>query len=285
MSIVGPSAHPVCEICLSRGPIAALDVRPDDDARATVVLVPGYTGSKEDFGPVLDAVVARGRRSVAVDLRGQHQSPGPDDESAYAVDLLGAELVELCATLGDGPVHLLGHSFGGLVARAAVLQDPGAFCSLTLLGSGPAAVAGATAERVRTLRTLLSTMTLEEIADLTDATDPVAAARPADVRAFLRTRFVSTRPASFHGMGEAILTEPDRVVDLRGTGLPVLVTHGDGDDVWPPSVQRDMAHRLGATYAVIEGALHSPAVERPADLAAALDSFWSAVESATVGER
>ena len=32
-----------------------------------------------------------------------------------------------------GPAHLVGHSFGGLVTRAAALADPSALRSLTLI--------------------------------------------------------------------------------------------------------------------------------------------------------
>ena len=54
-----------------------------------------------------------------------------------------------------GPAHVVGHSFGGLVARAAAIRDPAAFRSLTLLDSGPAALPGTRAESVRTLRPVL----------------------------------------------------------------------------------------------------------------------------------
>lgn len=57
--------------------------------------------------------------------------------------------------------------------------------------------------------------------------------------------------------------------------MPVLVTHGDDDDAWPPSVQRKMARRLGAEYVVIPDAAHSPAVENPAATVRALLRFWT----------
>ncbi|HVF19114.1 MAG TPA: alpha/beta hydrolase, partial [Mycobacteriales bacterium] len=249
---------------------------------SVVVLVPGYTGSKEDFGPIASAVVSAGRRFVALDQRGQHQSPGPDDPSAYGVEALADDLLDLRSALGQRVAHLVGHSFGGLVARAAVLRDPSAYASLTMMGSGPAAIGGASAERVRALRMLMQRMTLDEIARLTDD-DPVNAARPADVRDFLRQRFVGTAAASFDGMGEAILTEPDRVGELRATGVRVLVMHGEHDDVWLPQVQAEMASRLRASYAVLLGAAHSPAVESPEETARVLAEFWDAVEVEVTG--
>jgi pimeloyl-ACP methyl ester carboxylesterase len=78
-------------------------------------------------------------------------------------------------------------------------------------------------------------------------------------------------------------SEPDRVAELAGTGVPVLVAHGVADDAWPPDVQADMARRLGARHEVVEGSIHSPAVENaPRTLEVLLD-FWAALGAA--GER
>src|SRR3954447_14381436 len=121
------------------GPLAALDTGAGAP-RGTVLLVAGYTGSKEDFAPLLAPLAAAGVRAVAIDQRGQYESPGPDDPAAYSVAELADDLLAVARQLREergGPLHLVGHSFGGLVSRAAVLADPAAFTSLTLLGSGP----------------------------------------------------------------------------------------------------------------------------------------------------
>jgi pimeloyl-ACP methyl ester carboxylesterase len=78
-------------------------------------------------------------------------------------------------------------------------------------------------------------------------------------------------------MAEAMTSEPDRVAELAATGVPVLVAHGVADDAWPPAVQEDMAHRLGARHEVIPGAIHSPAIENPPRTLAVLLDFWAAV--------
>jgi pimeloyl-ACP methyl ester carboxylesterase len=79
-------------------------------------------------------------------------------------------------------------------------------------------------------------------------------------------------------MGDALLTEPDRVDELRAAGLPLLVSHGEHDDAWLPVTQRKMAERLGSRHEVIAGAVHSPAVEAPAETVEVLASFWADVE-------
>src|SRR5687768_8156993 len=52
-------------------------------ARPPVVLVPGFTGSKEDFIAVLAPIAAAGHPVTALDQRGQFQSPGGDDPTSY----------------------------------------------------------------------------------------------------------------------------------------------------------------------------------------------------------
>jgi pimeloyl-ACP methyl ester carboxylesterase len=78
-------------------------------------------------------------------------------------------------------------------------------------------------------------------------------------------------------MADAMLGEPDRVAELSATGVPVLVAHGIADDAWSPAAQEDMAHRLGARHVVIDGAVHSPAIENTAATVQALLGFWTSL--------
>lgn len=240
-----------------------------------VLLVPGFTGSKEDFRFVLEPLAAQGFRAVAIDQRGQHESPGVDDPLAYAVPSLARDLLALIDEL-DAPVHLVGHSFGGLVARAAVIERPSAARSLTLLSSGPAALQGPRVELLPLLRPLLEQGGIVALADTLDAVSaqlPAAQQRPAEEAAFLRARFLRNHPTGLLAMADALVSEPDRVAELAATGVPTQVVYGEHDDAWPPAVQAEMAERLGAPAVVIAGAAHSPAVENPAALVDALVRF------------
>ncbi len=243
-----------------------------------VLLVPGYTGSKEDFRLLLDPLAAQGFRAVAIDQRGQHESPGPDDLSAYTVARLAQDLLAVVEEL-EGPVHLVGHSFGGLVARAAVIERPSAVRSLTLLSSGPAALTGPRVDVLPLLRPLLEAGGLVAVADAMDAVSaglPPELQRPAEEAAFLRARFLRNSPTGLLAMADALVDEPDRVAELAATGVRTQVVYGVDDDAWAPSVQAEMAQRLGARTVVIPDAAHSPAVENPAPLVAALVSFFLA---------
>ncbi|MCV2488640.1 alpha/beta hydrolase [Geodermatophilus sp. YIM 151500] len=264
------------------GPLAALDTSGPAE-HGTVLLVAGYTGSKEDFAPLLAPLAEAGYRTVAVDMRGQYESPGPDDPAAYSVAELGADIESVARSLlteTGGPVHLVGHSFGGIVGRATVLADPSVAASFTLLGSGPGALGGHRAELLDHLAPLLEAGGVRLVSDTLDQlamTDPRAQAVPEPTRAFLTQRFLRNNAAGLRGMADALLAEPDRTAELARTGVPLLVAHGVADDAWPPAVQADMARRLGARHEVIPGAIHSPAVENPRRTLEVLLDFWSAV--------
>ncbi|MEU8341253.1 alpha/beta hydrolase [Spirillospora sp. NPDC048832] len=267
----------------SRGAFAALEALPGSGVpdRWPALLVPGLTGSKEDFLAVLQTLAASGRRVVAVDMRGQYESIGPDDDAAYTRASLGADIASLLDVLGPDPVHLVGHSFGGLVCRETVLS--GALpASLTLMSSGPAAATGQAAAKARALRDALPELGLAQIWELALEPDYLGRGVEPEILAFLRARTVGNSPKGLARMADELLTAPDRVEELTkhctDSGLRTLVLYGEDDDVWEPPVQAAMAENLNAAKVVIPGAAHSPAWDAPETTAAALRTFWTETE-------
>jgi pimeloyl-ACP methyl ester carboxylesterase len=258
-------------------PIAAL--HSGDTGASPVLLLPGYTGSKEDFAPLLAPLAEAGFNVTAIDLPGQYESSGPADPAHYTPDALAAVVHSVAASLGPR-VHLVGHSFGGLVARAAVIAAPDAFASLVLMCSGPAGIGGARADMITQLEPVLAASGLAGVyaASLTIYRAQAGYVEPAaPLAAFLERRFVTGVPAMLQGMGQALRSEPDRVAELATVAPPTLVLYGVDDDAWPPATQHDMAVRLGAARVVIPDAAHSPAVENPAATTSALVDFWHRV--------
>ncbi len=273
-------------VTTTRGVFAALEALPvtGQADRAPALLVPGYTGSKEDFLLILERLAAAGRRVISVDQRGQYETPGTDDPVDYQFPALGADVAALMAATGAR--HLLGHSFGGLVARETVLGDhqPTTF---TLMSSGPSALEG---ERATELRGMLSVLGTEVSAQRVRAIwegylEPQAVANgtPRAIIAFLRERMLGSSAAGLMEMGLQLLTAPDKTDELAKAGdFPVLVLYGEDDNAWLPATQEEMASRIGAERICIPGAAHSPAIEAPATTSDALTAFWNSADAELV---
>ena len=248
-------------------------------ARRVAILLPGFTGSKEDFIPLLSPIVAAGYRVISYDQRGQYESIGPDHERAYSIALFARDLRDVIGVISKGePVHLVGHSFGGLVARNLVIAEPTMVRSLTLLDSGPA---GASLLRARWLGLLIGLIRLcgsRLLASLV-----VQAARrtgvPAGRLSWLRYRLLHTQRVGLIGMCLTMSREPDRVDELASTSVPVLVISGENDDAWSPHVQKDMARRLNAHFVIIKNAGHTPNEDQPGATADAILKFWDSIDA------
>ena len=249
----------------------------------TVLLLPGYTGSKEDFVPLLDPIAAAGIDAVSIDLPGQHESPGPDVETEYLPSMLGAVIVDLVEELAtDGlPVLLLGHSYGGLVARGAVLGGA-PVAGLTLLGSGPAELPyGPRRQALDAGSRALETEGVAAAQRVRQGVDSRMAwwpAAPEQLKGLLRERFLRSSRAGLLGMAQALRHEPDLVgalaERLESIGAPCNVVCGVNDDAWPPAMQKEMALQLNGEFTEIPDAAHSPNTENPDALLGTLLPAW-----------
>lgn len=271
----------------ARGEFAVVDASAGAEPKGTVLLLPGFTGSKEDFISMHEPLAARGYRTVAIDGRGQFESPGPrDDESAYAQSELAQDVLAQAAAVST-PVHLVGHSLGGQIARAAVLLDHTPFVSLTLISSGPAEISEAQQQRAKLLRDALAVMSMAEVWEAIQAMDDPQAGGDLDSvdavdaglddREDLRRRWMGNSPAQLVATGRQLCTEPDRVAELAAVPLPFHVLSGAEDGTWAIPLLDDMAVRLRAHRTVIDGAEHSPNTDRPLETARALADFWDSI--------
>ena len=235
-----------------------------DSPTAHVLLIPGWTGSKEDFTPLLPLLADAGFDATAYDQRGQFETPGPPGAD-YSLDGFAADALAIASACSDGPSHLLGHSFGGLVAQEAALARTSAWRSLSLLGSGPGAL-GDTPNRP--LTRLLDAIGVVPMADIHRFREEATGVkRPSDIAEFLLRRFTSNDPLSLKAMTRALIEAPDRIDAIAALPLPVWVGRGADDDAWPHEIQAAMAKRLGTKIHVIEDSAHSPAVENTQGLA------------------
>jgi pimeloyl-ACP methyl ester carboxylesterase len=282
----------------SRGAFAALEAIPGSGVceLQPAILVPGFTGSKEDFLAILQQLAAARRWVLALDLRGQYETRGPDDPEAYTIAELGFDIAAVIDAVagratGHGSaalgIHLVGHSFGGLVVRESVLAGASGIASLTLMSSGPGRLTGlAAAELAQLTRSLdngspeVMRRTIRHLWDTILAPQATAAGIAPEIVAFLRNRMLRNSPVGLRVTGEYLLSAPDRTAELAELAdMPILVLYGEDDDKWEPTAQEEMAARLDAERVCIPAAAHSPAVDAPETTASALSGFWHMAEA------
>ncbi|MGC5165905.1 alpha/beta fold hydrolase [Luteimicrobium sp. DT211] len=282
-----PAGVDVVGLDVPVGRLTGFVAAPDGPPRGAALLVPGFTGSKEDFLPILRPLADAGWLVVAYSRRGQPDSVLLGGREDYALEKEGRDVLGVAALVrrlvAPGlPLHLLGHSYGGIVTRAAMLADPTPFASYTMFCSGPHgwAVRGVGGDAGRG-----APSEEQVVGPLREGVAQARAALEAPAHALApRQRFETRRlvDASLSGLEVGALTlqsVPDTTDDLaavaRARGIPVHVVHGDRDDAWPIAWQRDMAERLGARYTVVPDAGHSPQNDQPEATARVWSRFWA----------
>jgi pimeloyl-ACP methyl ester carboxylesterase len=245
------------------GQLAAFDL--GDPAAPRVVLLPGATGSKEDFVLLAPLLADAGYLVQSHDLAGQYQSkaagPGGTEPWDYALFVL-----DLIAFLeaGPTPVHVLGYSFAGIVAELALAERPELFASLVLLGVPPQP--GQAFRRVRWIGPVSRVLPRRQIAGLIiwGIVSNVNRVPPGRL-ALVRLRFGATDRRSVDEIVGLMKRMPDLRPVLRRTPIPCLVAVGDRD-VWPVELHRQFAHQIGADFRRYRTG-HSPCETTPHQLA------------------
>ena len=164
---------------------------------------------------MLEPIAAAGHPVMAIDQRGQFESPGVDDPSAYDIETLADDVLVAVQELG-GDVHLVGHSFGGLVARAATIAAPAAVRSLTLMDSGPAAVPPPADTNIGLMAQAVPQLDLETIWGLKRQIEAQTETEPPppEIEAWMHDRFVANHPAGLLRLAEQLLGVTDLTDEL-----------------------------------------------------------------------
>lgn len=107
-------------------------------AKPTLVLLHGGPGCDHSYFkpwllPLTDQV-----QLLLVDHRGNGRS-GRVDEKTYTIEQMADDLEALRHHLGLGPIIVLGHSFGGMVAQVYALRYPQSVSKLILSNTAPSA--------------------------------------------------------------------------------------------------------------------------------------------------
>jgi pimeloyl-ACP methyl ester carboxylesterase len=235
---------------------------------ADVVLVHGFTGSKEDFNLIGPLLADQGYRVLTFDNRGQHESAHSARVDAYEASSLARDVIELVKHFELEKPHLLGHSFGGLVSQRAVADSPETFASLTIFCSGPHWIPDKP-DLEATIK-ILNTMTMQESWDrFKEETDKLLPRYE-----LYKKRWTSSDPRSTLTMALYLQSAESLIEKIAATKISVHVVYGENDDAWPLELQDQMAKDLAAPRTIIKEAGHCPNEDQPEETVKALVTFW-----------
>jgi len=280
------------------------DLDPDASA-APVVICHGGPGATHDYvAPIAPGLADSGRACVLYDQLGNGRSDHlPDaDPSFWTVELFERELTALVAHLGIAErYHVLGQSWGGMLALLHALEHPAGLVSVVAADS-PASVdafaAGANAllderfapdvvETIRAGERSGETSTPEFQAAVMEfykrhvcRVDPW----PDEVvRSFSAMESDPTVYGTMNGPTEFTVVGTiagfditDRLAEID---VPVLLISGEHDEV-RPEVIASMHERLrDSEWELFEDSSHMPHLEEPERFLAVVSSFLERVEA------
>jgi pimeloyl-ACP methyl ester carboxylesterase len=246
----------------------------DQGKGAPVVFVHGAATDQRYWEPQRGPF-ARRFRFIAYTYRYHGTAPWPDQGQRYSADTHAADLVALLTSLKAGPVHLVGLSYGGLLAAMVAVKNPELVRTLTL---AEPALFSLLAERPETQPVL---------AEWSKAGEPLMAAMKAGDNAAvvrqLNALVTGGSPADFDKLPPGLrqnLTDNARTMPLlfaappptvtcdmlRAVKQPTLVVRGERTPKFFSTIADEVGRCIaGSKLAVVAKASHPMSYDNPRD--------------------
>ncbi len=207
-----------------------------------LMILHGGPGVPHDYLENLEALASDTRRVVFYDQLGCGRSDQPDDPSLWRVSRFADELTTVRQELGLDQVHILGQSWGGMLAIEYALRQPQGLVSLILAN--------------------------------TTSSIPMWVAEANRLRADLPAEVNAT--SEFHVTG--VIKDWDRTDRLAEIHVPTLILSGRYDESTP--VINAVLHKgiAGSEWVVFENSSHLAHVEEPELYMQTVQAFLSRVE-------
>ncbi len=269
----------------------------EEPGKLPLLCLHGGPGACHDYLESLDAMVDTGRRVIYYDQLGcgnSHLDQSKPD--MWTVDLYVEEIDVVRKALGLERIHLLGQSWGGMLAMEYMIRQPQGVASLTI-ASSPASMVQWVAEANR-LREQLpaevnATLLKHEQAGTTDDPDyqsamtefyhrhvcrvvpyPEPVQRTFDKLAqYPEVYYTMNGPSEFYVVGT--LKNWDVRDQLGKIKAPTLVTSGKYDEATPLIAETVQKGIPGAEWVLFENSSHSAHAEEPERYMQVLGDFIS----------
>jgi alpha-beta hydrolase superfamily lysophospholipase len=226
--------------------------QPDDNARAAILLVHGLGEHSGRYAYLAKHCTDRGFAVHTLDHYGHGKSDGQRgfvERFSVYIDGVRALLERVQRDRPDLPLFLVGHSMGGLIGAAFLLEAQAEFRAGAL--SGPALrTPDAPSRLLRFVNRVLSV--LAPTAPLIGL-DPAGVSRdPEVVRAYVSDPLVHHGKLSARLLAEMLAAMDDTLRRASEISLPLLILHGEQDQLTCPSGSRDFHERVMSADKVLK---------------------------------
>jgi proline-specific peptidase len=270
------------------------------DGRLPIVILHGGPGATHQYLEPLRSLATDGRQVIFYDQIGCGRSERPADAEFYTVQTFVDELGAVREQLGLARCHVLGQSWGGMLAMEYALTQPSGLASMIVADSPASMVlwvseanrlrAELPAEVERTLREHEAAGTTSDPAYIAAMDvfyarhvcrlDPIpdCFARTAD--ALTSDGFVynyMNGPSEFHCIGT--LKDWDITGRLHEIRTPTLLLSGRYDEATPTIVGAIHERIPGSRWKIFEESSHTPHLEEPEAFESAVLAFVAEIES------
>jgi proline iminopeptidase len=255
-----------------------------------LVLINGGPGASHHAISRLESLASSSLRVVLYDQRGMGSSTAPAAESAYSLDHYVADVDAVREGLGLAKIHVLGHSFGGLVAMAYAGAHPDRVASMILVSSGPPDSAthraGNAVFEARYAKLLaekkipetLPPVVGDDCREQSNAIVPVLFADP-DFKGPLEESKTTQCSVRVQAATGKLFREYDLRPKLKGFKAPTLVVVGAADPFGEAGAKATVQalERAQPQYAILPKCGHFPWVECPEAFRPVVEEFLAKV--------
>jgi L-proline amide hydrolase len=271
------------------------DLAQPGPAKFPLLVLHGGPGESHDYLQPLEELADSGRPIIFYDQLGGGNSDQPHDPSLWRVALFLEELTTVRQKLRLGHIHLLGYSWGGMLAMEYALTQPVGLASL-ILASSPASIPQWVAEANRLRKELPQeveeTHRYHEEAGTTDAPAYEEAMMVFYQRHLCRfdpwpepLMRTSANPEVYHtmwGPSEFHVTGTLKKWDIRDRlgeiQLPTLVTSGRYDAATPSIAETVHRGIAGSEWIIFEQSSHMAHLEEEDEYRRVVNDFMRRVE-------
>ena len=264
--------------------------------RTPLLILHGGPGAPHDYLDNLAELASESRRVIFYDQLGCGRSDQPDDTSLWRVERFVEELGTVRRELGLDPVHILGQSWGGMLAIEYLLTQPRGVQSVILANTTSSIslwVAEANRLRADLPPEVNETLLRHEEAGTTDSQEYLEAMQVFYDRHVIRVPMPDYVKHAFDGIGKVYnymngpsefhvigpIKDWDRSDRLHEIRLPTLILSGRYDESTPAINEVLQRGIPGSEWVMLENSSHLAHVEQPERYMALVQAFLDKVEA------